>query len=197
MKGSEYYSKIVEMIMMIFLEKEETSEIRCILRGCFSTQNQQAIQLYSLLYLSSLYLIMHRFDCGCINPITAISLCWLVEDYVVADAIATSLSKQKLSLSLLIQADHLLQLLDGPIFLHLRLHLIDRHYLQSQALIHSLYQFMMLIPQSDSYMHFVDRLKNLQSLYIVLRKVKQDGVLTQDDQDRIELFKMKQNLIVC
>lgn len=56
---------------------------------------------------------------------------------------------------------------------------------------------MMLIPQSDSYMHFVDRLKNLQSLYIVLRKVKQDGVLTQDDQDRIELFKMKQNLIVC
>lgn len=50
MKGSEYYSKIVEMIMMILLEKEETSEIRCFLRGCFSTQNQQAIQLYSLLF---------------------------------------------------------------------------------------------------------------------------------------------------
>ena len=162
----------------------------------FNTEST-SYSIIFLIVLSSLKLFIHRFDCCCINPITAISLCWLVEDYVVADAIATSLSKQKLSLSLLLQADHLLQLLDGPIFLHLRLHLIDRHYLQSQALIHSLYQFMMLIPQSDSYMHFVDRLKNLQSLYIVLRTVKQDGVLTQDDQDRIELFKMKQNLIVC
>lgn len=36
--------------MKILLKEEETSKMRCLLRGCFITQNPEALQLYSLLY---------------------------------------------------------------------------------------------------------------------------------------------------
>lgn len=56
---------------------------------------------------------------------------------------------------------------------------------------------MMLIPESDSYLHFVDRLKNLQSLYIVLRKAKEDEDVKQEDKERIDIFKQKHSFTVC
>lgn len=140
----------------------------------------------------------NRFECCCIDPITAISLCWLVEDYVVADAIASSLTKQKLSLPILLQADWLLQLLDSPIYLHLRLHLVDSHYPHYPALVGSVYKFLIGIPQSESSVHFKDRLMNLQALYLVLRRVPEKIEMSEEDVKRVQLYQSKHNLwTVC
>lgn len=113
---------------------------------------------------------------------------------MVADAIASSLTKQRMSLSLLLQADWLLQLLDSPIYLHLRLHLVDSHYPHYAALVGSVYKFLIGIPQSESSLHLKDRLINLQALYLVLRRVPEKIEMSDEDVKRVQLYKSKRIL---
>ena len=183
------------MLMSILLREEETAEMRQLLRSCYITQNEKALSLYSQLYLFNRFII--RFECFCVNPITGLSLCWLVEDFVMADGIVTLFSQQKASLSLLLQADALMQLLDTPIFLHLRLHLLDPQYPQYKALVCSLHTFTMALPQSESNLHMKTRLKDLESLYIVLRKDWEKTAYSEADQQRITLYQSKRLYSVC
>ena len=81
------------------------------------------------------------------NSIASLSLCWLAEEYVVAEHIVKDFATRSMSLDLLFQADKLLKLLETPLFAHLRLHLIDRENPTLCPMVRSLYSFLMLLPQ--------------------------------------------------
>ena len=92
------------------------------------------------------YLII-RFRVFSYNSIASLSLCWLAEEYVVAEHIVKDFATRSMSLDLLLQADKLLKLLETPLFAHLRLHLIDRDNPTLCPMVRSLYSFLMLLPQ--------------------------------------------------
>lgn len=192
----EFQSMFVELLMNILLREEETAEMRQLLRSCFITREERALTLYNQLYVFSKGM-KNRLECFCVNPITGLSLCWLAEDFVMADVLVTSFSKQKATFSLLLQADALMQLLDSPIFMHLRLHLLDPHYPQYKALVCSLHTFTMALPQSESNLQMKNRLKSIESLYIVLKKEQPPIQYSPEDQQRIALYQSTRHWFVC
>ena len=102
------------------------------------------------------------------HPIAVLSLCWLVEDYPVAEFITQSLGERSLSLSLLTQADRFLQIFESSVFAHVRLHFLDVHNPELPSMLRSVLGLMMLLPQSEAYTVCMNRLSNLTCLYYLL-----------------------------
>ena len=65
--------------------------------------------------------------------------------------------------------DKLVQLLESPIFVHLRLQLLDRSHPQHEALMKSLYGLLMLLPQTTAYKTLYNRLTAVSSLHSALQ----------------------------
>lgn len=161
---------IVQLLITILLTQEETRPTRDTLRGCLfyrTPVSPSSIQLYDTLYFRSLLLIS-RYRSFCVNPIAALCLCWFVEDYCVAEFIAFSLHNQTLSMAFLLQANQLLSMFDSPIFMHVRLHLIDNENPAFFSMLRSIYAFLMILPQSKAYTALQNRLSSLTPLYFVL-----------------------------
>ncbi|OAO17602.1 VAC14 family protein [Blastocystis sp. ATCC 50177/Nand II] len=155
-----FVGAIVQLLVTILLTQEETRSTRDSLRSCLfyrTPVSPASIQLYDTLYQSF-----------CVNPIAALCLCLFVEDYCVAESIAFSLNKQTLSMALLLQANQLLSMLDSPMFMHIRLHLIDIENPSFFAMLRSIYAFLMILPQSKAYNALQNRLSSLTPLYFVL-----------------------------
>ena len=110
----------------------------------------------------------------------------------MASAIVDHLSKEKLTVPVLLQADSLLRFLDSSVFMHIRLHLVNPSYMNYQALVYSVYTFSMMLPQSEANAKIQARLQDFESLYVVLRNSKQERVLSEEDQKRIQLYHFKQ-----
>lgn len=62
------------------------------------------------------------------------------------------------------QIDKLVQLLESPIFIPLRLHLLDVNSVSHNNLLKSLYGLLMMLPQSQAYKTLSDRLLTVSSL---------------------------------
>ena len=63
------------------------------------------------------------------------------------------------------QIDKLIQLLESPIFIQLRLHLLETYAPSHADLLKSLYGLLMLLPQSQAYKTLSDRLVFFRVLY--------------------------------
>ena len=70
---------------------------------------------------------------------------------------------------MLVLIDKLVQLLESPIFVHLRLQLLDRAHPQHEALMKSLYGLLMLLPQTTAYKTLYNRLTAVSSLHSALQ----------------------------
>jgi vacuole morphology and inheritance protein 14 len=66
------------------------------------------------------------------------------------------------------QIDKLIQLLESPIFIQLRLHLLETYSPSHADLLKSLYGLLMLLPQSQAYKTLSDRLVNLHAKNVKL-----------------------------
>lgn len=115
-----------------------------------------------------------RFPAWCVNPFAALALCWLTEDYTVAYQITQSLASQEISLSMLLQADKLVQMLESPVFLHVRLQLLNTGSEQLAPLLQSLYGLLMILPQSSSYRLLQNRLSGVVPLHVILQHSPKD-----------------------
>ena len=165
-----FVGAIVQLLVTILLTQEETRSTRDSLRGCLfyrTAVSPPSIQLYDTLCLS-LRLLTRRYTSFCVNPIAALCLCLFVEDYCVAESIAFSLHRQPLSMALLLQANQLLSMLDSPVFMHIRLHLIDIESPTFFSMLRGIYAFLMILPQSKAYNALQNRLSSLTPLYFVL-----------------------------
>ena len=75
------------------------------------------------------------------------------------------------------QIDKLIQLLESPIFIQLRLHLLETYSPSHADLLKSLYGLLMLLPQSQAYKTLSDRLVNLVGPWCYACKEYETGTL--------------------
>ena len=110
-----------------------------------------------------------RFPAWSLNPFAALALCWFTEEYEVAYGITQSLASEELTLAMLLQADKLVQMLESPVFVHVRLQLLNAGSPSLVPLLQSLYGLLMILPQSNSYRLLQNRLSGIMPMHIILQ----------------------------
>ncbi len=161
----EFVSIVVQTLNLILLTAPELAELRRLLKGCFRQDaNPDDKEVFSSL-----------FKCWANSPVATFSLCLLCEAYELSSQLIFSFAEVDVTVGFLMQVDKLVQLLESPIFIHLRLQLLDASQLDPD-LIRSLYGLLMLLPQSQAYKTLNDRLNSISSMHMVLSRT--DGRTT-------------------
>ncbi|CAN0522357.1 unnamed protein product, partial [Ectocarpus sp. 12 AP-2014] len=91
------------------------------------------------------------FACWCHNPVATFSLCLLAQAYDVSAELVKEVAEVEITVGFLMQVDKLVQLIESPIFLRLRLQLLDVDSPSYPFLLKSLYGILMLLPQVCQY----------------------------------------------
>lgn len=124
---------------------------------------------------SSLFKTM--FDCWCHNTSSLLSLCLLTSFYEITYFIITNLTEAEINLQFLSQLDIIIQLLESPIFLNLRLQLLEPA--KYPCLYKSLYGLLMILPQSSTFALLDKRLKSIEGVFAL----KKNNLNTLDTTD--------------
>lgn len=99
------------------------------------------------------------FKSWCFDASSAISLCLLTSNYYLSHLVIKSLADLEITSRLLLQLDVLIQLLELPIFVKLRLQLLDP--LRYSDLYKSLYGLLMILPQSTTFQNLRNRVSTI------------------------------------
>jgi vacuole morphology and inheritance protein 14 len=141
----DFASLMVQTLNLILLTSAELFELRKMLKD--SLCNKEGRDLFVTLYKSWVH-----------NPVATFSLCLLAQVYELASTLSFKMADIEVTVGFLFQIDKLVQLIESPIFVHLRLQLLEptRH----PFLIKALYGLLMLLPQSTAYTSLKTRLEN-------------------------------------
>ena len=103
------------------------------------------------------------YHCWCCSTLSAFSLCLLSREYFLASAIISRAGGRHLSAGFLTQGEKLLELLETPVFLQVRLDLLQccNASLHSRQLLKALYGLLMLLPTSTSFSRMSARLRTV------------------------------------
>ncbi len=116
-------------------------------------QRSESRSLFTVLYNS-----------WCHSPVSALSLCFLAQAYDLASVLINHFAKAEISVSFLMQVDKLVQLLESPIFIHVRLEMLEQGTPRHFALMKTLYGILMLLPQSAAFKTLQNRLQAVSSM---------------------------------
>lgn len=144
----EFASIMVQNLSIILITSPELADFRKKLRNLDSREGQ--------LLFASIY------RCWCHNAVAAFSLCLLAQAYEHASNLLTIFAELEITVSLLIQIDKLVQLLESPIFTALRLQLLEPE--RNPYLFKCLYGILMLLPQSSAFVTLRNRLNAVNGL---------------------------------
>jgi len=155
----EFASIMVQTLNLILLTAPELAPLRRTLKECFrsSATAHQDRQVFAALFRSWTH-----------NPVATFSLCLLAQAYDLSSRLILKFAETDVTVGFLMQVDKLVQLLESPIFLHLRLQLLEVNTVNHADLLKSLYGLLMLLPQSQAYKTLSDRLSTVSSLQIHL-----------------------------
>ena len=104
------------------------------------------------------------FTCWCHNPVATFSLCLLAQAYDLAFCLVKKFSELEVTVGFLMQMDKLVLLLESPIFVHVRLQLLNVEAPHHVSLLKSCYGLLMLLPQSNAFHALNDRLTTVCNL---------------------------------
>lgn len=140
---------MVQTLNLILLTSSELFEFRSLLKQSLLTDDGR--DRFISLYKS-----------WCHNPVATFGLCLMAQCYELASALVFHFADIEVTVSFMMQIDKLVQLLESPIFIHLRLQLLEpqRH----PFLLKSLYGLMMLLPQSSAFSYLKTRLESVAPL---------------------------------
>lgn len=96
------------------------------------------------------------YDAWCHSPIAVLTLCLLTNNYKHASEIVTALAQLDINMDILTEIDWVVQLVESPVFVSLRMRLLDSN--NNQYLLQSLYGLLMILPQSEAYQRLGHRL---------------------------------------
>lgn len=143
----EFISNIIVTLNNILLTTQELLGLRKKLKNLDFFKTEDWL-LFSTLFQSWSH-----------NAPSALSLCLLTSNYELAFLIIKNLAELEVSFQLLTQLDILVQLLESPIFLKLRLQLLEPE--KYPYLFKTLYGILMIMPQSSTYTTLKNRLSSL------------------------------------
>ncbi|KAK9897395.1 ARM repeat-containing protein [Cystobasidium minutum MCA 4210] len=144
----EFASIMVQNLHTIMITSPELSDFRKRLKNLETKDGQN---LFSDLYRS-----------WCHNAVAAFSLCLLAQAYEHAANLLQIFADLEVSVSLLIQLDKLVQLLESPVFTSLRLQLLEPE--KNPYLFKCLYGLLMFLPQSSAFVTLRNRLNAVTPL---------------------------------
>ena len=148
----EFASLMVQTMNLILLTSSELFELRGRLKSSLSSPTGR--ELFTTLYRS-----------WCHNPVSTFSLCLLTQCYALSASLIHLIADLEITVGQLMQVDTLIQLIESPIFIQLRLHLLEpRKY---PALVKSLYGLLMLLPQSSAFVSLQTRLQSVAPLAMI------------------------------
>jgi vacuole morphology and inheritance protein 14 len=150
----------VELLNLILLTSAELADFRDSLRGCFARRpmtegSSSSLQVFRVLYST-----------WAVNPIATISLCLLGKAYELSARLVTRIAEMQITVGLLMQVDKLVQLLESPVFMDLRMALLAPSFGHNRHLFTTLYGLLMILPQGTAYATLKDRLQAATSLHI-------------------------------
>lgn len=150
----EFASVMVQTLNLILLTANELDNLRDILRRSFQSEaSDEDVQVFITLFKS-----------WCHNPIAVFSLCLLAQSYSLSCALVSKFADIDASVGFLMQIDKLVQLLESPIFIHMRLQLLEIQEDYHADLLKSLYGLLMLLPQSAAFRILRDRLASVTNM---------------------------------
>lgn len=136
---------MIQYLNLILLTAKELESLRTELRQISDTKDPETINFFVSLYKTWAY-----------NAAATLSLCLFSQLYQHAWDLVQQFSQLEMTLPFLLEIDKLVQLLESPIFLGLRLQLLEPTkypYLQK-----CLYGILMILPQSSAYETLKNRL---------------------------------------
>ena len=174
----EYVSLMVQTLNLILLTAPELAPLRKLLKNCFSPEVQgvdSSVSASGTPGPGPRQVFDTLFKCWCHNPVATFSLCLLAQAYDLSSQLVFKFADVDISVGFLMQVDKLIQLIESPIFLSLRLQLLDLHTEHHCELLKSLYGLLMLLPQSVAYKTLSERLSTISSLQMHLGFAHQYG----------------------
>ncbi|KAK6536317.1 hypothetical protein TWF281_000556 [Arthrobotrys megalospora] len=144
----EFASTMVQLLNNNLMTAPEIGELRKRLRSLDTKDGQT--------------LFIALFRSWCHNAVAAFCLCLLAQAYEQASNLLAIFGELELSVSLLIQLDKLVQLLESPVFTYLRMQLLEPE--KYPFLYKCLYGLLMLMPQSSAFAALKNRLNSVSAI---------------------------------
>ncbi|GAA5914263.1 hypothetical protein JCM6882_003671 [Rhodosporidiobolus microsporus] len=144
----EFASIMVQNLNLIMITSPEFAEFRKRLRTLDTKDGQS---LFVALYRSWSH-----------NAVATFTLCLLAQAYEQACALLQIFADLEITVSLLVQIDKLVQLLESPVFTSLRLQLLEPE--RYPFLLKAMYGLLMLLPQSSAFATLRNRLSAVSTL---------------------------------
>ncbi|TGZ85598.1 ARM repeat-containing protein [Ascodesmis nigricans] len=107
-------------------------------------------------------LFVSLFRSWCHNAVATFSLCLLAQAYEQASNLLSIIAELEITVTLLIQIDKLVHLLESPVFTYLRLQLLEPE--KYPYLYKCLYGLLMLLPQSSAFQTLKNRLNAVSAI---------------------------------
>lgn len=157
----EFAALLTQTMNLILLTSSELFELRSSLKQ--SLYSVEGRELFTVLFRSWSH-----------NPVATFSLCLLVQAYELASALIFKIAEMEVTVGFLIQIDKLVQLLESPIYIHLRIQLLDVD--KNPYLVKSLYGLLMLLPQSAAFTYLKTRLESAAQLAQIMQGSRRNDV---------------------
>mmetsp|Transcript_25059 Transcript_25059/g.34421 ORF Transcript_25059/g.34421 Transcript_25059/m.34421 type:complete len:468 (+) Transcript_25059:152-1555(+) len=175
----EFTGLIVQTLNLILLTAPELSPLRKSLKNSFQPHaSEQDKQTFASL-----------FHCWAHNPVATFSLCLLAQCYDLSAKLILRFAEVDVTVGFLMQIDKLIQLLESPIFIQLRLHLLETDAPSHADLLKSLYGLLMLLPQSQAYKTLSDRLTTVSSLHMHIGLNNANRGITSNNNNHVAVVK--------
>jgi vacuole morphology and inheritance protein 14 len=166
----EFVSQMVQTLNLILLTAPELASLRKSLKNCFSSNNMNKflpkigneknvkndkndknensltveVEGKNNENESDVFVFTSLFKCWCNNPVATFSLCLLSQAYDLSSKLILKFADVDVTVGFLLQIDKLVQLLESPIFIHLRLQLLEVSSKHHGDLLKSLYGLLMV-----------------------------------------------------
>ncbi|AOA60614.1 PtdIns(3,5)P(2) sythesis regulation factor [Komagataella phaffii CBS 7435] len=125
------------------------------------------------------------------NPPALLSLCMLCQSYQLAFGILETFTENELTVSLMVQIDILVQLLESPVFAKLRMQLLSPE--SNPYLYRCLYGILMLLPQSTAFHTLktrLDSVSNINNLPIPSNRRNSEAKIESRIEEKLELLEI-------
>lgn len=158
----DFVSTMVQTLNLILLTASELHDLRILLASSWRGSNSQC-GVPNSNHLrrggdSSAAVFTVLFNCWCNSPVSTYALCLLAQAYDLSFALVQRFSQLEVTVGFLMQIDKLVLLLESPVFVHLRLQLLDVESKFHAPLLKSIYGLLMCLPQGDAFRLLNDRL---------------------------------------
>jgi vacuole morphology and inheritance protein 14 len=173
-QDTQFAGIMVQTLNLIALTARELTELRSLLQTTLT--NEVGGRMFTALYKS-----------WCHNPVATFSLCLYAQAYQhAADLIPQFADPQLVTVPFLVQVDKLVTLLESPVFIFLRLQLLEPT--QHPYLLKSLYGLLMLLPQSTAFNTLRMRLKCVPAAGILASPQSELATANSSTVDFVELL---------